>query len=331
MKKKAWLVILGAIVAAAGVIWLVTPAEPSYNGHTLNYWLDNLSDRADSDLPTERQEIENILAFGTNAFAIFDDREKFDSITNPKAVEAITGIGTNALPILLAHLRGVPARFSRITLSALERVPAACRPRGLLVWALRDQVQSRASSAMGAFFILGPTARSAIPELASMMNNPKSRTVALRAQCALVYIGKDALPHLVRVLEDPSAPNRTWAAICIGDFPDLRTNAAPAVPALVALLKDPDLFAQRSAAEALGNISLQAELVVPALISTAQGAREASVRRACISALGEFGPRARAATNYLLSVKDEFASTLDTDAAKALLQIAPETLKNLPR
>jgi hypothetical protein len=306
MRKRTCLITLGVVAALALTAWLTwPPAEPSYNGHTLSYWLDACTD------PTPG--------------LIRDDAD-------PKAIEAITRIGTNALPTLLAHVEYKPDRAKRAMFSALSRAPMRMRllnllPKRLLVWMKSDDPFARVRRAAVGFYVLGPRARPAIPVLLAMMKDQKSPDTAQCAQYAFACIGPDALPYLIAVLQDTNAanaPSRYDAAACIGILPCLRTNAAPAVPALIACLKEQDPLLPGLAVDSLRQVSLQHELVVPAIIQVVQTTTNVSLRGHSVWVLGEFGSKARAATNCVFAALSDPDGGVRRAATNALLRIAPE-------
>jgi hypothetical protein len=310
MRKRAWLIILGVIAAVALALWLAWPApepEPTYNGHTLSYWLDTLPVASESKM---------------TAAPVLEARQ---------AREAISNIGTNALPLLLSRLRHEADPLRRAAYSLLVRVPSRFQPKWLAEWASPEKAQSQADIAAYAFSILGPRARPALPALNKIMNDPKAgRTAAGRATYVLANLGEPALPLLLAVLQGTNAPNRPVAAAYIGTVPALRTNAAAAVPNLIACLEDRDPEVRRSAALALGWVSLQPELAVPALSDSAQTTTDAVLRRYLLSALGEFGPKARDATNCVFAALSDPDRAVRKAATNALLRIAPELLTIAP-
>lgn len=97
--------------------------------------------------------------------------------------------------------------------------------------------------------------------------DPRVRTLALRAIGRQGPDQRAAAPHLLRLLSDPDPMVRSMAASSLG-----RVGAAEAVPALVAALGDPVVPVRFWAAEALGRLG-----------SAAAGAREALERLAAAS------------------------------------------------
>jgi HEAT repeat protein len=304
------LVVVACLAASAALIaFLARDAEPSSNGHTLSYWLEEYA--------------------GNGVYSrLFPPQAEFPA--DPSAVEAISRIGTNALPFLIRRLRYEPSLVKHAISSALAHAPSQLRPAWLTRWAEDDRAQTQAYAASLAFAVLRSSARLAIPDLVRMMNDPKSTNTASLAQCALANIGEDALPYLVASLQDTNAPNRAGAAFYIGAFPPLRTNAGPAIPILIRCLKDKDPFLQCTAAEALGQACLQPTVTVPALMDAAQKSPDRLLRRLSITALGRFGPDARSAAPYLQTALSDPAPAIRYAATNSLLAIAPDLLPNAP-
>jgi hypothetical protein len=112
MRRKVVVVVAACVLAIAGVvgltIWLTWPApEPSYNGHTLSYWLGTYPVASESKMPAA--SVPQAL----------------------QAREAISSIGTNALPLLLSRLRHEADPLRRAAYSLLVRVPSRFRPKWL--------------------------------------------------------------------------------------------------------------------------------------------------------------------------------------------------------
>jgi HEAT repeat protein len=115
---------------------------------------------------------------------------------------------------------------------------------------------------------------------------------------------------------------RGWAAIALGDF---GPTAVPAIPVLIAVLKDatPDDTFERasSAAVALGKIAPKSpseEQAIAALVPVLQS--KASLARAqAIEALAQFGPRAAAAIPGIRALEDD----RDLDVREAVKKALP--------
>lgn len=135
------------------------------------------------------------------------------------------------------------------------------------------------------------------------LNNPDTRQ-RWEAVAALARLGaraKPALPHLIRLLEDPTS-GAAWALGCMG------AAAAPATPNLTQALRRPDADVRRQAADALGRIGPAASEAVPALVS-AMADRDPEVRWRAAAAIGRIGAGAsgcESALKLLLSFQDGY-------------------------
>ncbi len=233
MRKRAWLIILGAIAVVALALWLAWPTpESSYNSHTLSYWLDK---------------------YGENSGRLYGEAYT----AHVQAGEAISHFDTNALPLLLKRLRYHPGRLRQATSRLLPRIPKQLQPKWLTKWASPEKVNLQPLVAADAISILGPIARPALPALTNMMymNNPSDSHAPYVTMRALAGVGKDAIPFLLAFLQDTNAPNHADAISCIGRYAAFRTNAAPAIPTLIGCLGDKDAAVRTAATNALREIA----------------------------------------------------------------------------
>jgi HEAT repeat protein len=99
--------------------------------------------------------------------------------------------------------------------------------------------------------VLGPAAKGAIPDLAQVINDPKSAFSARSAIFALVGLGDQAVPVLLAGLTNQISRHRLVFVELMG------TNALPAVPSLIKLLADPDPGIRNAATNALLKIDPQ--------------------------------------------------------------------------
>jgi len=228
-RRKIIFTALLTLAALGGVVWLLMPSEPRYQGKRLSEWLRSfdktpLEWNSDLTLPT-----------------------------NHATAQAILHMGSEAVPFLVRELR--------VRDSALK-----VRVRELLAKQSIIRIDSspahiRNRRAIEACLALGPRAKAATPELTARLNehriSPMLRTSALAA------MGADALPSLIAALTNREPEVRRCMATVIrnGSF-----DAEPAVPALVRCLSDPDDYHVRTeAAMALARIRKRPDLVLPAL------------------------------------------------------------------
>ena len=129
-----------------------------------------------------------------------------------------------------------------------------------------------------------------IPEWIEQLKSPDSAASGSAAR-ELINVGEPAVPALAALLQDPEPRVRRAAASTLWG---LGTRMGPAVPALAETLRDADPEVRLSAAMALESAGPHASAAVPALIVALKDS-EANVRLYACKALGAAGPGARAA------------------------------------
>ena len=159
-------------------------------------------------------------------------------------------------------------------------------------------IQIKAAWALGR---IGPSAKDAVPALADLQNKSPFPCVQDTAASALEAIrwygiaepGRVRNPPVVRdnsslfkwqcrLLYRPRISDQLGAIQAIGD---LGTDARPAVPALITVLKRDDASTRAKAAWALGQVGPSARLAIPALRGLASSDSNPHVREAAQSAL----------------------------------------------
>src|SRR4051812_29394846 len=247
-------------------------------------------------------------------------------------VVAVRAIGTNAVPWLLKWIQEErPASKSlKANLRTLLRREYGEVPRipVLKTWLDRPTDDNRDKGLKG-FYLLGPRASSAIPELTRLMNESRSPVVSANAVSALGAIGQEALPILVAALDNPRAQNRGNVAYRIATMASRGTDAKAAVPVLIKCLRDTDTEVAEAAARSLGGLALSPETVVPALTNAMQD-RRVVVRVASIRALEEFHARAEAAIPQLVARLADGDPAVAQSAAGALGRIGLEAETVVP-
>src|ERR1041385_3654595 len=226
----------------------------------------------------------------TKWLKVFEKSEP-NSAEENRARDAVRTIGTNAIPNLIKMLRSEDLELQQAGKNGFE--------------------------------ILGQVGAPAVPELAQLLVGTNELARFWAAQ-ALGEIGAPALPALMAGLTNHHFAVGTDAALGIVK---LGTNAAPALPILLKDLQHPDRYHRERAADALGNLHIQPELVVPALANLLRDPSPAACTLA-LNSLAQFGSGARSAAPLIIPLltNPDFA-----DAAKlALREIAPEMLTNAP-
>jgi HEAT repeat protein len=145
---------------------------------------------------------------------------------------------------------------------------------------------------------LGPKARPALPELAAILRAPDDGTElgATAARClgAFPQDAATVVPLLIAALKNPG---RRWSAL--NALANLGPAAAPAVPQVIDLLRDPDPNVRDQACLALGHVGPDAKAAVPHLQKLLD---DPDLRASAIRTLGQIGPDARAAVPQLVAL-----------------------------
>lgn len=160
-----------------------------------------------------------------------------------------------------------------------------------------------------------------VPGLLEALTHPfmDVRLEAIGALGRLGPLATDAIPALVRLLDDPDGLLRRSAARAIGQC------GAEAVPALSAALSHSDRHVRRQATWALGRLGEKAR---PAVIKLGQTLSDSDSRTAtgAAQALGTLGPIAEPAIPHLIRALSSLNRVLCRLAARALSQIGPPAM-----
>jgi HEAT repeat protein len=227
--------------------------------------------------------------------------------------------GVRALVRVLATGKTEERMAAAWALESSEPVTAAAREA--LVRALGTDasagVRAAAARALGAF---GEAERAATPALFQALADP-SETVRHDAADALSHVamGGDDLQPLVATLASRDPYVRAFAAWTLGN---MEAAAGDAVPALAALVDDPETGVVVSAA--LARIGPAARAAVPALVAALQS-EDAGRRWRAARTLGRIGPGAREAVPALVATLRDPNEGVRRHAARALGRVAPAT------
>jgi HEAT repeat protein len=142
------------------------------------------------------------------------------------------------------------------------------------------------------------------------------------------------VPEWIRTLEDPkaSAAAKIEAAKDLGRLGMVRANdSKPGIPALLKLAEnDKDKGVRRAALEALGQIALEADKVVPVLRKILVDDKEDySIRAGAATGLGYMGADARDVIGDLRRIAGEFKGKDLPKEQQALSRAAGEALKRI--
>jgi RNA polymerase sigma factor (sigma-70 family) len=254
-----------------------------YHGKTAPYWLEQLRDRD----PTFRQA----------------------------AVQALGGIAEvdhSVIPALVAALHDRDVQVRSVAMQSLSGVAKEAMPS--LLRMLQSSRQDDRLHAAQALTYLGATAKTAVPPLLRLLKDPDPdvRGAALET---LGYLGPpDAavIPPLVRALGDENPDVRSRAVNAVAQF------HGKAAPPLIEALTSKDETVRATAAHALGFLSIDPHIFVPALIQ-ALGDPSAEVREAAGRTL--FGLRPEASVPALAVALKSPKSRVRTQAAEVLSRI----------
>ncbi|MFM8469140.1 MAG: HEAT repeat domain-containing protein [Limisphaerales bacterium] len=245
-------------ITCVQVLWLAKPTgppQPEYGGRTLTQWLE-LSEKSFGD-PSLRRDY----------------------------VEAIRKIGTNGIPLLLQMIQAPEEPWRTTANIWFDRLK--------LTWVMQKSADWKIDHAETAFEVLGPRAKSALPELLAILKHNHTSRVRLAIIRSIFRLGptaEDAIPDLIIMTRSSHWTERYWLCSALGQIgiqpdltvpvltdqlqdPDRRmrrdvllqlkemtTNAASATPVLVTLLTDPDFKVRETATNALLVINPEAAI-----------------------------------------------------------------------
>jgi hypothetical protein len=301
---------IGIIAVAAALLFRSSlPPQPYYQGRSLDSWLDEWAtnrwgsnsskytevvaaigtnsipfvfrrlERDDSPLKNRYREIwPKLPGFVRKFFLRRNPNPFYDFFTAEMATYAFQSCGSNAVPLLLPRLKdGNPAvREACVSsLPGLMRMSAS-ETISMFLPFLDDSdpmVRGHAVSLIGQ---LGPTASNAIPALIRNLQSNEAGRHKFVSETVFVR-GSSA-----------------WALGLIGP------TAAGAVPALTNLLASTERYTRTSAATALWEITSNANLSLPVLISAFPTYDQYS-KPGLIETFGQMGPLAKPALPLLIN------------------------------
>jgi HEAT repeat protein len=351
--RGRFLVVLAGLSALfMGIVLLLPPRPPRYQGKALALWLQALP----------------------NNFT-------FQPLPPNEAEEALRHMGSNAVPYLIQMLRARDSAFVEKVKLQLDRFPA-------INLAYHHAWQDRID-ALKAVAVLGPVAKRAIPEISNILAQGLELNLSL---IALDRIGPEAVPALLQTLTITNDKARLVALpilssrfreqaaqivpiflVCLDDpDPDFREEVAknlrwfgpaarPAIPKLLTMagpgkepsehceavrtlgavdpegalrvfleeLEGPDAKARAAAAESLGWLEHAGGPAVPALIKHLHDP-DNTVRRAAALALGDIGQEPDLVVPALLDTLEGEDLRLRTFSALALSKFGDRAKSAVP-
>ncbi len=263
-----------------------------------------------------------------------------DSSIAPVAAYALGALGpvaedaAAALEKIASTDKGYAGSAAYKALSAICPARAGMMGSPEIIEQLRSTDREAQGNAMASLPVNEPVARQAVPLIVKILQENLGKDQNLTDN-AILTLGRLQAPEALPVLVDIAEKGKTqpdlqwyrWRAIeAIGTMGD---TAAPAVPMLLAVLKDKgdDAMARGIAAEALGQ--LQVEQAIPILTTIVRQKGEhrdmsydAIIRSRAAKALGLMGKKAHSAIPVLEEASNDEDQDVRTAAAKAI-----ETIK----
>jgi HEAT repeat protein len=228
-------------------------------------------------------------------------------------------IGTNGLPQMLRWLAEDRPQWKVKAFDFHEKqLPSVLKTKPVHDWLSGEREDLHAKAGVCGFEILGPTAVPALPALERMALDSKHFARSARAINALKSIGHDAVPALVRIVLAPNSTNQLQAFNVLGS---MGTNAAPAVPVLIELLKNKDVDIAGAALRTLDTLLLSGATVVPAI---AEIVDHPKLHNLAISTIVDYQSEAGPAIPRLVQCLTNIDQDIAITAARALARLGWE-------
>ncbi len=234
-----------------------------------------------------------------------------------------------AIPILREFLKTSPsepdATEVRLTaidlLSDMEEDASAAGPEMMAL--LQDSDPLIPSLAAAAVPKIGVPADEAIPELTKLIDGPAA-VAAIRAISVYKGEGSSLVPKFEEILTDASLSTEVrWnAARTIGK---IGPNAIDAVPTLIKMLDDPEVTIREHSAEAIGDIGPTAAFAIPDLLPLLKD-ENTRIRRDTVRSFGFMGPAAKETLPEVIKLLDDPEFIVKEAAKTAILSIDPSAM-----
>jgi hypothetical protein len=301
MRKKRTLLLCAAcalLALLALLAYTFTTAEPSYDGHSLSYWV-----------------------------GILGNPQGIDGRPYENATNAIDHIGVAALPFAVKWLQYEPPQWRTKVCNWLlqRRFPFADR---LSSWIAEPKTQQLASGTHYVFRVLGKRAMPAFADLCRLTNDTNRPYTARVAAQALGCLGTNALGPLLTVSINTQHPARLSAINALSVMPDLGDAVQLVLPAITNCLSPTNgQHAQVTAIFSVGN--LKPQISVPVLVACLQNSN-AMLRTLSATALGNLGPGGSSAVPALSNALTDPDRQVRQRAAQALHNIDLPTVTDSP-
>jgi beta-lactamase regulating signal transducer with metallopeptidase domain/HEAT repeat protein len=293
-----------------------------YGGKSFDQWRTELVTELKPDIRIDG--IKALREFGANGYgpeataAILQVMRGYDINGGNKddvdvfqaGIEAVRKIGKPSVTPLIGGVRGDNRNGRRFAVNALGQLDSDAQAAApALIKAMRDEDALVRENAANAVYRIQPEAQGFAAALAEML---KDDLPSLRANAAS-FLGNLKLsegraftvPALVAVLEDPDANVRLAA---ISALVNIKPPARELIPGVAKRLTDNFSTVQRQAFEIINTYGPEAKAAVPALIAIARDSSASiELRLQAIGALGQIGPNAREAVPVLKKLLEEKA------------------------
>ena len=183
----------------------------------------------------------------------------------------------------------------------------------------RDEDRERRKAALKACGLLGTTAAPLMKDVATYL---LQADLTAQAAAALSFMGKDALPPLVDGIASTDATVRRESLRAIGKLHARGPlDADVVIPLLIGGTSDSDAGVRAIASTYLGIIHERPHESIPAVTALLDDP-DASVRLAAANALAEFGPVADLATAALRKAAGDKDPEVAREAGRALVMVS---------
>lgn len=273
--------------------------------------------------------------------ALLQQLEDEDATERFNAAEALGKLGpaaAEATPALIGRLTDREMRITgrlrtvedQVWVAASKALSAIGEPAvpGLIEALDSDDPQIVRGAALS-LHVIGPPAKAAAPKLIAILerNDDETRHQAILGLAGIGPEAKDATPLLIEMLKHDDFHTQYQAARALAKIGDA---AAPAVPVLVELLSHSITSVRRNAAVALGDMNaVGGDEAIAGLVKTLEDPIE-PVREAAVTALGQFGPRAKAAIAPLQDLLKRKRLATPTATLLAIYRITGESEEAVP-
>ena len=234
-----------------------------------------------------------------------------------RSADALGEIGAEAkaaIPFLINAMGDGNEGVRSAAVDALKKIGTESIPP--LIEAFGNKDSNVAAISIDALREFGPDARPAMSHLTRLLLLYENEDIRERAARALGAIGPEAMPSLLKALQDKNAEVRSCAAV---GFYEMGDKGKTAVPELAQALHDSNKRVRFMVAQALGKMGPAAETAVPDLIEALKDI-DRDVRSVTAQALEKIGPGAKEAIPMLIDALED--KEISIQAARALEAIA---------